>query len=176
MVQEKEVARLCVAMAVAEACSRQWKSMMWRLVGSSNPETNRFEQTDVIVKDFGRHYAVAARVWLRSSVSSRYRMRLRFGRLLSTLCHVSGEFLPSASASANHLHGKSVTCFLKECASQQHETAIVARATGPRGSQIARALDVHFTPKWIDATKGPQGSRTSSIWSTRDSGMSAEGL
>ena len=42
---------------------RGMKSMKWRLVGSSNPETHRFEQADATVK-----YAVA----------SQHRMRLRF--------------------------------------------------------------------------------------------------
>ena len=42
LVQETEIARLCVAMTVAEACSRQWKSMMWGLVGLIQPWDKSF--------------------------------------------------------------------------------------------------------------------------------------
>ena len=41
---------------------RGMESMRWRFVGSSNPETHRFEHTDATVKDWERQYAVAAEV------------------------------------------------------------------------------------------------------------------
>ena len=70
-------------------------------------------------------------LWLRSSVPSWHRVRLRCGRLPCTLCHFSRELLSSAGASARHLHGKVCPSF-QECTSQQHDTAIVVRVGAHR--------------------------------------------
>ena len=48
------------------------------------------------------------------------------------------------------LSRQSAVFFAQECASQQHETAIVAHAAKPK-AQIAGPVDVHIFLKWIDA-------------------------
>ena len=71
------------------------ESMQWRRVGSSNPETHRSEQTDDIVRDWERHYAVAAEL---SAEASKFRIKLAQDAVaVGTSAFYAGPFFERAT-------------------------------------------------------------------------------
>ena len=109
-------------------------------------------------------------------------MRLRLGRLLSTLCHVSKELLSNASVSANDFHGKvwHIPPGMRKPTIRSGNRGSCRQA---RCSQIAGAIDARTILEWIDATKDQKDLDTSSSAkhalsriSRKHSRMSAEDL
>ena len=146
------------------------ESMRPRLAESCNPDTRCLKQTEAIVRDWERQYAVAAEL---SAVALKFSIKLAQDAVpVRTSAFYAVPLFETAAFQRKCFGGppswQGVAFVLQECESQHHETAIVARSAGPRNSQVSGATDVHTSVEWIDVTKGQNldfSSKVKRVWS-----------
>ena len=114
---------------------RGMESTKWRLVESSNLETHRFGQTYAIGGAWDRQHVVAA---VLPAVASKFCIKMAQDAVaVRTSAFYAVPFFERVPFLRNCLgeppSRQSVAFFLQECGSQQHATAIDARAARNKG-------------------------------------------